>query len=121
MNSGTRVFLSNGPITPGVILPSPEGTSPYYRVVLLDGEKEPVLLPMNQLIPATLIPGRRVLRHAGGPHRFGSIPILGKTPKTLSKARMDAEEESIVVQWDNGEMEVVARANLTPIIYETSH
>jgi hypothetical protein len=30
---------------------------------------------------------------------------------------MDAEEESIVVKWDNGELDVVVKNHLTPIIY----
>lgn len=114
---GTRVFLMDGPPTPGTILPQPEGVDPQFKVVKLDGEEEPVLLRTGQLVAATLTPGRRVFRHTGGPHRFGTIPTLGVTPKPLSKRRMNAEEESIVVKWDNGELDVVVKNHLTPIIY----
>jgi len=118
--TGARVFLVDGPITLGVILPSPEGTAAQYRAVKLDGEEEPVILHTRRLTPATLTPGRRVFRHTGGPHRFGFIPTLGRTPPTFSKARMNADEESIVVRWDNNELEVVVKDHLTPIIYEAS-
>jgi hypothetical protein len=117
---GTRVFLTEGPPTPGVVLPPPEGADPQFKIVKLDSEEEPVLVRTRYLVAATFTPGRRVFRHTGGPHRFGTISTLGRTPKTLSKRRMDAEEESIVVQWDNGEMDVVVKNHLTPIIYETT-
>lgn len=112
MQIGDRVFLVDGPITSGVVV-SPQGA------VLLDGETEPVIVKPCDLIAATFTEGRRVFRHTGGPHRFGVIPILGKTPKLLSKARMNAEEDSVVVQWDNGDMELVVKNHLTPIVYNT--
>ena len=115
---GSRVFLADGPVTPGVVLPSGEEIGLHNRLVLLDGETEPVILRPSQLTPATLTPGRRVFRHTGGPHRFGVIPTLSETPKTLSKARMAAEEDSIVVRWDNGEFDVVVKNHLTPLVYE---
>lgn len=115
---GSRVFLVDGPITPGVVLPPSEGVGPHNRLVLLDGETTPVLLRPSQLTPATLTPGRRVFRHTGGPHRFGVIPAPSDAPKRLRRARMDAEEESVVVRWDNGEFGVVVKNHLTPIIYE---
>ena len=31
---------------------------------------------------------------------------------------MAAEEDSIVVRWDNGEFDVVVKNHLTPIVYE---
>lgn len=111
MQSGDRVFLADGPLTPGVIVSPPGG-------VLLDGETEPVIVKPSELIAATFTEGRRVFRHTGGPHRFGTIPILGKTPRLMVKARMNAEEDSVVVQWDNGDIEVVVKNHLTPIVYD---
>lgn len=117
---GTRVFLIDGPPTPGVIVrPPSEGSDPSCKVVLLDGEESPILVRSPDLIAATLTEGRRVFRHTGGPHRFGTIPILGKTPRLMVKARMNAEEDSVVVQWDNGDIEVVVKNHLTPIVYDT--
>lgn len=115
---GSRVFLADGPVTPGVVLPSDGGIGLHNRLVLLDGETKPVILRPSQLTSATLTPGRRVFRHTGGPHRFGVIPTPGEIPKTMRKARMAAEEESIVVRWDNGEFGVVVKDHLTPVIYE---
>jgi chaperonin GroES len=40
---GTRVFLMDGPPTPGTILPQPEGVDPQFKVVKLDGEELLVL------------------------------------------------------------------------------
>lgn len=118
---GSRVFLDEGPLTPGVIVsPAPEGRDPSYKVVLFDGEKEPSIVRTPDMTSANLTEGRRVFRHTGGPHRFGTIPILGKTPKKLSKARMESEEECIAVQWDNGDIELVVKNHLTPIIYEAT-
>jgi hypothetical protein len=31
---------------------------------------------------------------------------------------MQREEDSVIVRWDNGEFELVAKANLTPIVYK---
>jgi hypothetical protein len=31
---------------------------------------------------------------------------------------MESEEEAVVVQWDNGELEVVVKNYLTPIVFE---
>ena len=117
---GARVFLDDkGPPTPGVIVsPAPEGRDPSYKVVLLDGEAEPSFVRTPDMTSATLTAGRRVFRHTGGPPRFGVIPILGKTPRLISKARMNADEESIAVQWDNGDIELVVKNQLTPIVYE---
>lgn len=117
-SAGTRVFLTDGPVIPGVILPHTEGADPQCKIVALDGDPEPELIRACRLTPATFPPGRRVFRHTGGPHRFGTIPTLGKTPKSLSKARMESEEEAVVVQWDNGELEVVVKNYLTPIVFE---
>ena len=116
--AGRRVFLVDGPITPGVVLPSDGEVGEHNRLVLLEGESKPVLLRPSQLTPATLTPGRRVFRHDGGPHRFGVIPTPGEIPKTMSRARMVAEEESVVVKWDNGEFSVVVKDHLTPVVYE---
>jgi hypothetical protein len=114
---GTRVFLTDGPLVPGVILPPPEGTDPQFKVVLLEGEESPALIRSTQLIAATFTEGRRVFRHAGGPHRFGVIPPLRAISQKLSKERMSADDSSVIVRWDNGEMDVVAKSHLTPIIY----
>lgn len=111
MQNGDRVFLADGPLTPGVVVTP--------GVVLLDGETEPVIVKPCDLIAATFTEGRRVFRHTGGPHRFGVIPILGKTPRLMVKARMNAEEDSVVVQWDNGDIELVVKNHLTPIVFHT--
>jgi hypothetical protein len=117
---GKRVFLTDGPIIPGTILPRTKGADPQCKVVMLDGATEPELIRACRLTPATFPAGRRVFRHAGGPHRFGIIPPSGKVPKSLTKLRMVSEEESIVVRWDNGELELVVKSYLTPILFEVS-
>lgn len=116
--AGSRVvILDGGPPLPGTVLPSPEGMHDFIKLVQLDGDEDPVKLTTEHIVPLTFAPRRRVFRHSGGPHRYGHIPTLGDTPKTLSKARMLAEEDSVVVRWDNGELELVATINLTPIVF----
>jgi len=115
---GLRVFLSKGPLIPGVILPPAADTPPGFRLVQLETETDPAEFRTPELIAATLTPGRRVFRSGETPHRYGTIPPAGQFPRNLVKARMQREEDSVIVRWDNGEFELVAKANLTPIVYK---
>lgn len=114
---GTRVFVGDGPLTPGVILPDPEGLSASSKLVQLEEGGDPILVYYIHLTPATLTPGRRVFRNIP-PHRFGFIPPPGSVPRRLVKQRMESEEPSSIARWDNGEFELLLNSNLTPIIFE---
>jgi hypothetical protein len=114
---GTRVFVGDGPLTPGVILPDPEELPAFSKLVQLDEGGDPVVVYYMHLTPATLTPGRRVFRNIP-PHRFGFVPPLDRTPRRLVKQRMESEQPSTIVCWDNGEFELLENSNLIPIIFE---
>lgn len=59
--------------------------------------------------------GSRVLRHAGGPRKYGRILRPGQARGMAYRAAL-LDGEWVTIRWDDGSLENVETKNLTPIV-----
>jgi hypothetical protein len=115
---GAEVVKISLPFRHGVVVPSHQSPSRLragevaVRWVNAGGEVE--VVNVDHLRPLHSGDGARVMRSAGGPRRYGRIPLPGKAIGLRRKANaLGAAGEWTVVRWDDGQFEVVQKNQLT--------
>jgi hypothetical protein len=114
--AGTVVVKVSPPFRQGLVLP--QSAAPGHladdEVVVrwLDGGEEVELVKSDHLCPVRSGEGSRVMRSAGGPRRYGRIPLPGKVIGLRRKASALGPEWT-VVRWDDGQFEITQENQLT--------